>query len=70
MKTVEVTCKIKVVFNSYNKKSLDKKAMNNIKKWIKESIIDECNYIPLYIKKNENGSFTENRSMKIKIYVF
>lgn len=56
---------IEAKYYPYSTKAKNKKADAQIKKWIKSLL--EFEHIPLYIEKDENGSYIEDCTKQIKI---
>lgn len=65
--TIVVT--IEVPFYSYENKKLDDLARREIKRWIKETVENELSYIPMYVEKDNHGSYLEDCSRKTKISI-
>tara|TARA_Y100000034_G_scaffold43496_3_gene53127 strand:- start:42850 stop:43056 length:207 start_codon:yes stop_codon:yes gene_type:complete len=66
MEIYTVTIEVEVPFHEYDTAAKNKKARQDIKNWLKESLRD---YIPLYVERDKNGSFIEDCSNKIKAKV-
>lgn len=64
------TLKITVSFDEYSNKNKNRKAIAQIKKCIKESLVDNLSYIPFYVEVDEFGSLIEGVSNKSKIKVY
>ena len=63
---VKLTCELEIPYESYSNLSLYKKAEKSILNWIKGMFID-CFNIPLYIEKDDDGSYIEDCTGKIKV---
>lgn len=64
-----VKCKITVPFYEYGTKAKNTKARNQIKRWIKETLVGDCSFISLYVERDEFGSPIEDCSGPTKIKV-
>jgi hypothetical protein len=60
-----LTYQIKCPYESYDKKHLDKKAEKSIIFWLEDTLKSECSYVPMYVEKDENGSFIEDCTSQI-----
>ncbi len=64
-KTVKLKIELTIPFEDYKNKKWNLKAKNHIKKWVKDTMIQELSYIPLYVEKY-NGSWIEDSTGLIK----
>ena len=63
-------CEIEVPFSSgYSSKKDQAKAQKAVEKWIRECLKIDCSFIPIYIVKDEFGSYIEDCSKKTKTKV-
>lgn len=69
LQTEIVTVEIKVPYNSYSNKELNKKARSEIKRWIKETVEDELSFITMYVEKDPTGGAIEDCSKKTTIKI-
>ena len=72
---VKVTCELEVPFFSYEKKSLDKEAERQIKRWIKDALAGDVvtegiRYIPLFVEKDEDGELFDDSTGRVKLKVY
>lgn len=62
-----VDLRISAPFSTYGDRKLDKKALKQIKRYIEEKVKDECNFLPLYVNKDENGEYIEGCTRKTSV---
>lgn len=69
MRKVKLVCEIEVPYNGYSSKSKNAKVDNYITRWVKETLKNECMFIPFYVERDEYGAFVEGCSKKTIIKV-
>ena len=62
---LDVTCTFKTSFHSYKSAAKNKRAVNAIKKWVRETLENECSYIPIYVETDGHGSVIEDTSRRL-----
>ena len=68
MKTL-IDIQISVPFKDYKDKTLNNRALRQIKKYIKEVISSEVNFVPLHIEKDIEGRVFEDCSKKTSVKI-
>lgn len=66
---VKVKVEVEVSFNSYPEKQQNKAAKRAILKWIEDTLKNECEYIPLYVEKDDSGGMIEDTTQNTKVKV-
>ena len=68
-KNAIITISLRVPFHGYKTNILNKRALEGILNWTRETIKNELRFIPLYVEKDEYGSFIEDVTLKSSIAV-
>lgn len=67
LRKIKVKCEIEVPFCEYKNKKLNLKAEHFITKWIKETLHNDCSYIPMYIEKTRAGLILKTALNRLKL---
>ena len=65
---VKILIEITTEFESYDNDELNELAFQDIREYVEESF-DVLGYIPLYVEKNEHGSWIEDSTSEVKTKV-
>lgn len=67
LKKVKLTVSVEVPFYPYNTVVKNRKALIQIKRWLRDLLNNEACYVPLYVEKdNEAGGYIEDATSAIK----
>lgn len=69
IKKINLLASIEISYYPYKNKKKNKKAETDIVRWVRSSL-EDINYIPLYIEREENGSAIEDITQKARIKIW
>jgi len=63
---IKVACEMTVLIPSYEKKSLDREAIRQVKNWIHEALETKAEWIPLYVEPDDKTPAFIEDAVKIR----
>ena len=67
--TIKFNVALDITFHEYDSRTKNRRAASHIKRWIKDTLDSHCSFIPIYVERDENGSYIEDCTRKSKIKV-
>lgn len=57
---IKITAEVVLSFEQYGNEELDNIAKKQIQRYVKDILMDQLTYIPIYVEKDENGALIED----------